>query len=144
MKLTVIIFFSFWVITLNAQKSSTQSDRIKAQKIAFITEKVGLTSETAQKFLPVYNELSIKTDSIHKIRISAKKRLKDEGNNLDNKQKEIIVDNLINCKQKEAELIKEYHEKFKKILSIDQLILLYDAEQEFKLKLIKQIRESEL
>ena len=45
-------------------------DRIKAEKIAFITDAVGLTSAEAEKFWPVYNKFEAEKDEafgkIHK------------------------------------------------------------------------------
>lgn len=55
--------FSFFLIALlgvglvsNGQDPTQEkADHIKAQKIAFFTEKLSLTPEEAQRFWPVYN-----------------------------------------------------------------------------------------
>ena len=41
----------------------------------------------------------------------------------------------------EDKLDKYYYNEFKKILTIDQVIKLYDAEYEFRMRLIRQIKE---
>ena len=38
-----------------AQRDGRMNERIKAQKVAFITEKLSLTAEEAQQFWPIYN-----------------------------------------------------------------------------------------
>ena len=111
--------------------------------MAFITEKICLTPADAQKFWPVYNEFSLKKDSLNEIRNKTRKLLFEKGDKLSDKQKEEAIDLQIILRQKEADLSKQYHEKFKKILSIKQVIKLYDAEHEFMMRLVKQIRESE-
>ena len=138
-----ILFITVFVISSYSQRKENidQSEKIKAQKMAFITERICLSPTDAQKFWPVYNEFNLKKDSLNEIRNNARKTLK--GNKLSNRQKEEAIDIQIILRQKEAEISKQYHEKFKKILTIDQLIKLYDAEQEFKMRLMKQIRDSE-
>ena len=138
-----ILFITAFVISSYSQRKDNidQSEKIKAQKMAFITERICLSPADAQKFWPVYNEFNLKKDSLNEIRNNARKALR--GNKLSNKQKEEAIDIQLILRQKEAEISKQYHEKFKKILTIDQLIKLYDAEQEFKMRLMRQIRESE-
>ena len=47
-----------------AQRDGRMNERIKAQKVAFITEKLSLTSEEAQKFWPIYNAFEEKRERI--------------------------------------------------------------------------------
>ncbi|MFW6202965.1 MAG: hypothetical protein ACOC30_01560, partial [Marinilabilia sp.] len=56
-------------------------------------------------------------------------------------EKEAAIDKHIEYELGEAKLEKEYHEKFKEILSIDKVIKLYEAEHEFKKKMLKLLRE---
>jgi len=60
---------------------------------------------------------------------------------LSTSEKEAEVDNYINFEVEKARLEKQYHEKFKKILTIDQVIKLYGAEHEFKKKMLRLIRK---
>ena len=138
-----ILYITVFVISSYSQRKENVDweEKIKAQKMAFITEKICLSPADAQKFWPVYNEFNLKKDSLNEIRNNARKALR--GKNISNKQKEEAIDIQLILRQKEAEISKQYHEKFKKILTIDQLIKLYDAEQEFKMRLVKQIRDSE-
>ena len=138
-----ILYITAFVISSYSQRRENidQSERIKAQKMAFITERICLSPADAQKFWPVYNEFNLKKDSLNEIRNNTRRTLR--GNKLSNKQKEEAIDIQVILRQKEADISKQYHEKFKKILTIDQLIRLYDAEQEFKMRLMKQIRDSE-
>ena len=138
-----LLFITVFVISSYSQRTENidRSEKIKAQKMAFITERICLSPADAQKFWPVYNEFNLKKDSLNEIRNKARKTLK--GDNLSRRQKEEAIDIQIILRQKEADISRQYHEKFKKILTIDQLIKLYDAEQEFKMRLMRQIRESE-
>ena len=42
----------------------TEREAIQAQKVAFITQEVGLTSEEAEKFWPLYNEMDRKLNEL--------------------------------------------------------------------------------
>jgi hypothetical protein len=129
---------------LSAQKKcekSEQLERLKAQKVAFITERVGLNSATAQKFWPIYNEFSSKKDSLVIRRTNVRTDLKENLDKLTLAQKESALDLQMQLRLDEARLDRHYHQKFKQVLTIDQLILLYEAEHEFRMRLIRQIRE---
>ncbi|MCK5170615.1 MAG: hypothetical protein KAQ75_12115, partial [Bacteroidales bacterium] len=57
-----VITFAF---SLNAQESkSDKQQEIKSQKIAFFTDKIGLTPEEAQIFWPIYNDYWAKKNKI--------------------------------------------------------------------------------
>ena len=53
-KIPILIVFLVGTFWLQAQ--GPVRDRIKTLKVAFITERVGLTSKEAQQFWPIYNE----------------------------------------------------------------------------------------
>lgn len=60
MKTKILVFTLLLLPTLLwAQRRTDEAtiEMIKTKKIAFITEKVGLTSQEAEKFWPVYNQL---------------------------------------------------------------------------------------
>jgi len=123
-------------------QKSDQIDRIKAQKVAFITEKLGLTSAVAQRFWPVYNEYWAERDSLINKRSRSRKDLKERMQELTAAQKEAALDLQLRVRLEEAKLDRHYHNKFMDILTIDQVILLYEAQHEFRIRLIKQLRES--
>lgn len=59
-----------WAMAQDARPHKTDEERraereaIRAQKVAFITQEVGLTAEDAEKFWPLYNELEQKVREI--------------------------------------------------------------------------------
>jgi Skp family chaperone for outer membrane proteins len=137
----VILFFvlALFTATLSAQEPE-HMERIKAQKIAFITEQLALTPAVAQKFWPVYNEFSTKMDNLNNRRMQHKHDLKKEWDTMSARQKEDLVDMQVKHRVEEVQLEQQYHELFKKVLSIDQVMKLYESEKEFKMRLMRQIR----
>ncbi|TAJ13149.1 hypothetical protein DMA11_10165 [Marinilabiliaceae bacterium JC017] len=116
-------------------------ERIKAQKVAFITQKVNLTTEEAQVFWPVYNEFTAKKETLTQKRRNISKEIKQNWQTASQAQKEATADQLIAFKLEEAQLDMTYHAKFKTILSIDKVLQLYQAETMFKKHLLNQLRK---
>jgi hypothetical protein len=142
---------SYLVITLLpllvlAQDATMQKrlNQLKAQKVGFITQRVNLSSEEAQVFWPLYNEFTQKKNELNKEMRAISAELRKNNNNLTSKQKTSMADNMINIRLKEAKLDLEYHEKFKQVLSIDKVLRLYQAENEFKSQLLNQIRKQSI
>ncbi len=59
---------------------------------------------------------------------------------LSDKEIEKIADQLVEFSIKEADLLAEYHNKFKEILPVRKVITLYEVENQFKQYLLRQIR----
>ena len=110
-------------------------EEMKAKKVSFITENLSLTPEEAQKFWPLYNEMQEKKQQIHKELWQLRKEKK--AGNVDYKKWNEVN---INAGLKEAELEKEYFEKYKQILSAEKIYKFYQAEKEFQKQLLEKIR----
>ena len=140
-KYGVLGLLLFTQLSLLAQKGKIK-DRIEPLKIAYITQKLGLTSEEAQKFWPVYNKFN---DDLQKLRSSTKDKLADELSELatmSETEAEKTLNEMLNYKVSEAELIKKYASEFKKVLPVKKVVMLYKAENDFKRELLKKLREN--
>lgn len=115
--------------------------KIEAQKISFITQQVSLNPEEAQRFWPVYNELEQKKNDLREQARKLFFSLRNEIDTMSDKQLNGISDELIEIRLKEVMLEKEYHNKFKKILSPRKILQLYQAEKQFQSMLLHQIKE---
>ena len=116
-------------------------EKIKAQKVAFITEKLQLTVKEAQVFWPVYNEYSEKKDKITSDRREKLKFFHQNQTTLSDKDIEKISDDLVSSRLLEAQLDQEYHQRFKAVLPIAKVVKLYRAEVQFTTHLLKQLRQ---
>jgi hypothetical protein len=133
--LLIIFFFLVCAGTLYAQKGQ----RIENAKIAFLTDRLNLTTDQAQKFWPVYNEYDDKKKAIRK----GMKELRTEGLNFTATDEELLADlrKFMALKQQETDVEKEYFEKFQKVISVRQLVEFYRAEKQFAMELIKRMDE---
>lgn len=137
MKLIQALFLALIVITTSyAQEPRSKEDRIKAIKIAFITEELALTPEQSQGFWPVYNELQEKLK---------KHRGEDKGrpdfDAMSDAELETWLNNHLKEEEERVALSRTYIEKFKKVISIRQIVKLKKAEHDFKRQLLEHSKE---
>jgi Na+-translocating ferredoxin:NAD+ oxidoreductase RNF subunit RnfB len=96
--------------------------RVEALKIAYLTQKLNLSTEEAQRFWPIYNKYAAE---IRKVRVDG--RL--------NKEPEIeIEEKLLNIRKK-------YNGEFTKALSAEKVNAFFKAEKDFGTVLQKELME---
>jgi len=120
------------------QYNNTRREAMEAQKVAFITEKVGLTAQEAEKFWPLYNSFeSQKRELRHKMH-SVRRSVNSESNEADYQK---ALNELQKLDMQQSALKLKYHKEFLKILSAEKLFNYYVAENEYKKVLIKDIEQ---
>ncbi|MGQ1787685.1 MULTISPECIES: hypothetical protein [unclassified Saccharicrinis] len=141
-RITVTIIFTLLCFVSSSQNISKREklERIKAQKIAFISNKLELTSAEAQQFWPVYNDFFKEKEKLNNEKTSVNKELLLNWQEYSDAKKTVLVDRLIEFRLTEAKIEQKYHEKLKTVLPIDKVIKLYNAETQFKNFLLKQIK----
>ncbi|GAC1371849.1 MAG: hypothetical protein NVS3B25_33760 [Hymenobacter sp.] len=110
--------------------------QLENAKIAFITNRVALTQDQAQKFWPVYNEFSGRRRELNRSGRLLRREVTDGLTDLQ------IRDNFTQSfalRQQELNLEKEYFEKFQKVLSLHQVAQLFMAERDFTKEVIKRV-----
>ena len=113
---------------------------IELKKIGFLTEKMALTAEEAQVFWPVYNDFNTKKEACMKENRGIKKIDINQLDSLSVKELNELADREIEKAKKMLELRIQYHENLKKVIPVKKVILLYEAEKEFKKVLLKDLR----
>ncbi len=141
---TILLIAIFIVLGFSSCKPKQEKSKetLKAEKIAFFTEKINLTPQEAENFWPVYNEYWER-----KNRIIADNRIAMMygSKNLSKMSDEEITkyaDMYINFKKQESDLLIEFNEKFKKVLPPAKLFKLYQTDYDFKIYLLHQIKKS--
>lgn len=142
-KLIVVICISlFFSISLQAQMSKEGRDKIKALKIAYLTEQINLTTDEAQKFWPIYNayikeQIKIRNNYRDTLR---KNSIKNKVSSLDENE----AKKLVNLKLQTDKDLYESQIKFVKkvvgIISYKKIIQLQIAEMEFGRKLMRKYK----
>lgn len=115
-------------------------NRIKTLKVAYITEQLGLTSNEAQEFWPVYNQHHQKMEKLR-----SKEREQFEGVQTDmsivsDKDAESLVTNYLLMQEEKSEIDKKFITDLRQVISAKKIILLFRAEKNFKKRLLQQYR----
>jgi len=140
--LLIVILLSLPNYAQNGQRKKLLKEKIEAQKIAYITNALSLTSGEAQQFWPVYNEFSDKNEEL--LKAFRKNNIEDRDVNpetISDKEALEMADGQIIQAQQILDLRKKYHIEFKKVLPPKKLLKLYQAERDFKKFLLKEIKE---
>ncbi|TGE23977.1 periplasmic heavy metal sensor [Hymenobacter aquaticus] len=112
--------------------------QLENAKIAYLTDKISLTQDQAQRFWPLYNEFSDKRRDV------ARRMRQLRTANPDGLSDQQIKDNLTQAlalRQSEVNLEKEYFDKFQKVLTIRQVGRLFIAERDFTKEVLKRVAD---
>ena len=135
------IFFAFACLIMAANlvaqpNQNRMKERVEAQRIGFITQRVNLTPEESQQFWPIYNEY---TDKMQQIRSATK--MDKTFDDMSDADAEKVIMGQFDKESRALDLRKEYYQKFKKVISVKKIAKLYKAEQDFKGEMLKQLQE---
>lgn len=139
---TLLVILVLSVITVFSQgrkHKMTQEDRekIESRKIGFITDKLDLTPEEAQKFWPIYNTNREKMNAERK-QFKGNYKLDDETEFSDEQAKDFL-DAFMKHEQKMLDLQKAYFENLNSALSPQKIVKLVEVEKKFREELIREV-----
>ncbi|HKJ42348.1 MAG TPA: hypothetical protein VKA27_09645 [Sunxiuqinia sp.] len=144
----LVLFLGFTLLTVSylfAQHDMKPDDdwiqKIKAEKVAFLTTKLQLTPEEAQSFWPVYNEFDNKRFKIHMQRREMEHKTMENTDGMTDDQLKALSNKFVNLFQQEADLMKEYNKQFFKVLPAKKVVMLYDVENDFRYHMLKEYRK---
>jgi len=113
-----------------AQADPKAQEKINGLRIAYLTDKLGLTSDQAEKFWPIYREFAQKRmDARSELRVAQKGM---DKTNADPKKQQELVDLSLKVKQRVLDLEKEYSGRLLKVVTAEQILRLPNAEAEFR------------
>ncbi len=119
------------------KKDDGWKDKVKAEKIAFITNDLELTSEEAQDFWPIYNKYSQLNAEANKTVREAHKALceaVEAGSGVEAKL-DAYAAAVDSQKSNMADAVKEY----KKVISVEKVAKLYISEEKFRFQQIEKL-----
>jgi hypothetical protein len=129
-------YFSF------AQNQSSRSKEIESYKIAYMTDKLNLSTDDAKVFWPIYTAFQNEQAALRKERMQnmISFRKIDEINNLSDSEVGNLLNSELNYKQKELNIEKKYFAQLKAKLPIKVVGKYYRAQETFKRELLTRFR----
>jgi 1,2-phenylacetyl-CoA epoxidase catalytic subunit len=136
-----LVLVSFSSSAQTAEKPQPKKEKIEQLKIAFITKELDLTTEEAEKFWPVYNEMTTALRKEKKSRREKNAALKANYETLSDDEIEKKTLEILDSEIAEATLRKEHTEKIAKVIGYKKTVKLLSIEQRFKKELLKKLNE---
>jgi Spy/CpxP family protein refolding chaperone len=106
-------------------------------RIAFITGRLTLSQDQAQRFWPVYNEFTAKRRELNRSVRQARLALANAG--LSDTQLRDNFNQEFTLRQQLLTLDKDYFERLQKVLSLRQVAQLYQAERDFTKEVLQRV-----
>jgi len=141
--LTIVAFLlgQFTVTGQDREDNSDRWERYRSEKVAFLTNKLDLTPNEAEKFWPIYNEMDKQRSEVQQERRKLEREVQAATENLSDKQIIKLTRDYTGNMEKECHLSTTYNEEFLKILPPQKVLRLYKAENEFRMYMFRRFRE---
>ncbi len=135
-KITYVFLFLLSIQFGFGQNQDARKERIKSLKIAFISQKLALTSIEAEKFWPIYNKYDEKIMLLKEAQM--KLRLQKRASSDEEALKKIE-----DAEEKEAEVMalkKKMRAELIPVITAEKVLKLEQLEQEFHRKLLEKLK----
>lgn len=137
----VLLFVSFNFYA-QGESMKEKKEQIKALKVAFFTTELGLTTNEAEKFWPIYNTFDDKQFELrHQKMRTYMKRMNDGSlDKITEKEANTFLSQIENTEEELFLLRKKFMKNVRTILPAVKIVKLKKAEEDFNRKLLQQYR----
>lgn len=124
---------------INPKPNSPRMKRIEKMRNEFIKNRLNLSAAQEKQFWPIYSKYDARKREIRQ----KTRKLRRRRSLLTASDDQLVqkLRSLMQLKQEEVDLEKEYLDKFLKVINPRQVTELYRAEEEFIRRLIRQLRK---
>ena len=148
----LFLFVAIFISTNNysQNRKKINKNRVKAHKIAFITDQLNLTTDEAEVFWPIYNAHEKLLSEYREKEINAMESIVKNPNkrfsspkdldNIDESEAKKIYNIITDIRIKTHQENKRYFTNVATILSYKKILKLQIAEREFKKELFRKLR----
>ncbi|WP_431135227.1 hypothetical protein [Psychroserpens mesophilus] len=137
-KTIITLLFLAFAYSGFAQKKE-RKDRIKALKIAFITEKLELSETEAQKFWPIYNAHE---KEMEMLRINGREKRKNLNlETITEEEAKYALQDLLAFEKEQQELKVDLVESLLTAIPAKKIILLKFVEEQFKRQMLEELKK---
>ncbi len=141
-----VLFLTIPVQGILAQEKDRKDwqDKWKAEKVAYLTDAIGLTSSEAERFWPVYNKCENEKNQCFRLSMEACKAL-DEAVSSGKGDAEVksLLDKYIEALDSGKGIEKKYVAEYRKILSDKKVAKLFLAEESFRRQQIHKLHRND-
>lgn len=136
---TFIILLMMSVSLTSFSQDKDRHERIKALKVAYLTEQLELTKTEAQQFWPIYNAFDVQEHQSRKDYYA--KRKENNVASLSEQEAKTMIDDMLSSEKKKCEFKETFIRDLQKILPAKKIIKLKIAEDEFNKKMFEEYKK---
>lgn len=137
----LVVLFS--MVSFSQDRGHEKRERVKAMKVAYITNELQLTSDESAKFWPIYNAYEDKQRELRRIRVAGFLERKNDAeiDKMTDKEAASALAQMEKSEEDLYELRKKFQQNLKSVLPAKKIIKLKRAEEDFNRDLLRQYRE---
>lgn len=129
----VLALFSLTRTAVFAHQEGDWQEKMKAERVAFLTTAMELTPAEAEKFWPVYNSMETERRASFGKVMRAYKALSDGvAAGKTDKELEVLVNDYTTANKNSHSIEAKYTPQLMKVLSVSKVAKLFVAEEEFR------------
>ena len=139
----LVVLFLLFSTTLMFGQRRPDKEKIKSLKVAYITERLNLTSSEAQEFWPIYNAHEEKMESFREQeRSGIYSKIRDMETLNDNEVERLLQD-LIALQESKQNANSQFLKDIRTVISAKKTFILLKTENGFKRRLLQQYRQKQ-
>jgi Spy/CpxP family protein refolding chaperone len=123
--------------------SPERRQEIKAQQSAYLTRRMNLTPEEAQRFWPIYNRYDEEMEAQRKAHRESMKTLKEQDGPPSESDANTLLDQRLAHREQEQALRRKYDAEFRKSIGALRTWELYQAERDFHREMLRGMRKGD-
>ena len=112
-----------------------QNARIKAQRVAYITSRLALSPQEAERFWPLVNEMEEERE-----RIFLKYDLERPADSISEADAARRIEQSFRLDEELLALRRRYYERFKQVVPDSKIVKFPEADREFKREMLEELR----
>ncbi|MCL9805268.1 sensor of ECF-type sigma factor [Flavobacterium amniphilum] len=142
MKKTYTLFLLLLTVFAFGQDAEERIERVKALRIAYISDQLDLTPEEAQKFWPLFNQFDDKQTELHKQKRQLMIKLRPgNATTLSEKESAKLIEEDERIENQMQQNKRQLAKDLQGVIPNQKILMLRQIEIEFKQKLLKQIQK---
>lgn len=142
MKLLITFLISIIATTslIGQEDRDARKERIQALKVAYLTERLELTSDQAQVFWPIYNQHGERMSAIYDTERKVLKESNRKFDTMDEATAKNTLENIQSFELQKLEAKKDLLNNLKNKLTYKKILILLKSEGDFRRDLLHKLR----
>lgn len=138
--ITLVLTFIIATTTIAQEDKESKREKIKALKVAFITERLELTPDEAQTFWPVYNVYDGRVNDIYDTERKVMRELRTDFDTMDEAAATKTLQTIQSLEKQKLDARAELLSGLKDKITSKKTLVLFKAENDFRRDLIRKLR----